>query len=149
MRQKSFFLKAFALTNFILLTGLFLAYRGGYLDVSSLFGKENILTSPNGGTAPQKQNDSALVKRDSSKHIRLSSSKSMVITDKTILNTEPAKVPKPEKNSNPNSTDSANVKISNEEKIRLSSSKSAIVFTPLELKKMEVQKAKLKKKQKQ
>ncbi|MCH5596670.1 hypothetical protein [Niabella ginsengisoli] len=121
-------LQTITIGTFMSLIGLFVAYRGGFLDSLIFRNANNLQTSPNGapvtGTKTT-QKDSVNITRisssksivvvdknqwpkaDSVKKLRMSSSKSLILTERKW--TAPLK---------------------NAENSRLSSSKSAIIFKP-------------------
>jgi len=77
--------KIAALTSSLLLVSTFILYRGGYFEQhqSQL---SNIISSSNGG-APALKKDSSSKKTDSLRRVRLSSSKSLVLTDLKLPST--------------------------------------------------------------
>jgi hypothetical protein len=112
--------KGIALLNFIVLITLFLIYRCGLFDTFFY----NALTSPNGGTPAKVVKDAPTQNQDSTHNQRLSSSKSMIITD--VLDLKNAA-----KNVNKDSSDNIST---TEERLIFSSSKSGIIIDPHNMK---------------
>jgi hypothetical protein len=78
--RNTVFVKGLTLCCFAGLICLFLFYRSGMLD-NYLYGSgASLQTSPNGGALNTKQ-DSSKRKQDSTRRVRASSSKSMIVTD--------------------------------------------------------------------
>lgn len=120
--QKSYFIKAFILLSFISLITLFLLYRTGKFDKYVLNERSELQSSPNGGFIPSNKKDTTKSKNYFADKLRLSSSKFIILSDKT-----------------PSFLDSAKKRIKlpyiqppNEQ--MMSSSKSAIIFTPITFK---------------
>ena len=79
--KRSPFIRAATLCCFIGLLALFLMYRTGRLDTYIYNGETAWQTSPNGGPLHRSKEDSIKHRRDSLKKVRMSSSKSGVVTD--------------------------------------------------------------------
>lgn len=109
--------KGLALLNFIGLLTLFLFFRSGSFDNYIHNGKENSLTSSNGGTPTKVLKDTSTQKKDSLQRPRLSSSKSLVIIDNLKLDKDTSKIAK-------------EIKLTKEEKRLMYSSKSGIIIDP-------------------
>lgn len=119
MKMKKIF-KVLALLNFIGLLTLFLFFRRGSFDNYIQNGKENSLTSSNGGTPTKVLKDTSIQKIDSLQRRRLSSSKSLVIIDNLKLDKDTSKITK----------DSITIELTEEEKRLMYSSKSGIIIDP-------------------
>lgn len=119
MNKKTIF-KGIALINFILLITVFLLYRNGSFDRYIYGNNERNLTSPNGGTPAKTSKDSIIISKkiDSSQSLRLSSSKSIVITEQSRLLIESVRP----------LFDSTKISLRPEEKEIMYSSKSGKIF---------------------
>ena len=126
--KQSIFIKGLTLFSFVFLIGVFLIYRAGKFDTYLEINNSTLQTSHNGGTIMSSKTDSLKSKKDSTQKLRLSSSKSMVITGEKYFFTNPI-IKKPK-------TDSV-------KRLMLSSSKSAIIFRSFEKQKFKADSAKL------
>lgn len=125
---QSIFIKGLTLFSFVFLIGVFLIYRAGKFDTYLEINNSTLQTSHNGGAITSSKTDSLKSKKDSTQKLRLSSSKSVVITGERYFFTNPInKKPK---------TDSV-------KRLMLSSSKSAIIFKSFEKQKFKADSAKL------
>ena len=82
--QNSKILKGITLVSFISLMSAFLLYRGGYLD-SFIYNKNKRKVIQENEAVLKKVNESISAKKDSLSPTRLSSSKSIVLTDNNLF----------------------------------------------------------------
>lgn len=110
--------KGLALMNFVCLLALFLFFRNGSFD--TYFDKDQQMTSPNGGTPTKITEDTLTQNKDVKQRQRLSSSKSIVITENLTLNSDTSN----------RTRDSITIKSIEEEKQLMYSSKSGMIIDP-------------------
>ncbi len=77
--------KSFALLSFLFLITTFLLYRMGKFDIYLPASQTDLQPSHNGGKVNYKKKDSVILKVDSAQMQLLSSSKSMVVTDRKFI----------------------------------------------------------------
>jgi len=116
--NKTNVIKGLVLINFVGLLTLFLFFRTGSFD--NYFNNGKNLTSPNGGVPTKITEDTLVRKKDGLPQQRLSSSKSIVITDNLKFDKDSSKTVK----------DSSAAKLTDKERLLLYSSKTAILFDP-------------------
>ena len=114
----SFLKKALTLFSSLSLVALFLLYRVGTFDNLSLINHTSLQTSHNGGNINPSAIDTTKYKKDGTKPLMLSSSKSLILTEE-----KPAFVNSPKKKT-------FTYKYPKSETEILSSSKSLIIFKP-------------------
>ena len=112
--------KFIAVVNFIALLTVFLFYRNGSFDRYLYNNTDNNFISPNGGVVAKSNKDSSKVKTDALQRQRISSSKSIVITDNVKFK---ADTTKPKK-------DTARIKQKQEPIRMMSGSKSGAIIEP-------------------
>ena len=119
MRILANFLKPLALVSSVSLVITFLLYREGYFDDHPLKRQPGLSSSPNSGTVGVNNTATSVPRpKDSNRVIRLSSSKSMVVTDE--LNLHPG--------------EQVDTQVSRRKSEFLSSSKSGIVLNEQQVK---------------
>lgn len=113
--KKNAIIKAFTLLSFLVLISFFLLYRMGKFDTYFIDEEPTIQTSPNGGKIT-----TSTTNYDSTKRTRLSSSKSIILTerDRPLTNTGKGATITTPRTTNPDSTYQA----------RMSSSKSLVLI---------------------
>ena len=89
--MKPALIKSFTLLSFLFLITIFLLYRMGKFDTYLPGSQADLQSSPNGGTVNSSKKDSAILKVDSAQMQILSSSKSMVVTDRKYIFFDTAK----------------------------------------------------------
>ncbi len=83
--MKPALIKSFTLLSFLFLITIFLLYRMGKFDTYLPGSQADLQSSPNGGTVNYSKKDSVILKVDSAQMQILSSSKSMVVTDRKYV----------------------------------------------------------------
>ena len=89
--MKPALIKSFTLLSFLFLITIFLLYRMGKFDTYLSGSQTDLQSSPNGGTVNYSKKDSVILKVDSAQMQILSSSKSMVVTDRKYIFFDTAK----------------------------------------------------------
>jgi hypothetical protein len=89
--MKPALIKSLTLLSFMFLITTFLLYRMGKFDTYLPGSQTDLQSSPNGGTVNSQKKDSVIIKADSAQLQILSSSKSMIVTNRKYVFFDTAK----------------------------------------------------------